>query len=495
MADVPITDFGAVADGETLCTSSIQAAIDAAAETGGRVIVPAGVFRSGTINLRSHVTLHLSEGATLLGSENLDDYEFARGWGWPHDEKKCDVTPWHFVQAFDAEHVAITGLGTIAGSGRAFWQDGRPHEWAFWKHIDNQRPAPMVHLENCSHVTVCDVMLRDSPGWCLHLTRCRTARVSGVTIRNTFFGPNSDGMDIHNCSGVRISDCDVATGDDAIALMSSRHGGPSEDITITNCVLRTSCVGVRLIGFDADGLHRRVAVSNCAIPRCAYLFDLRSQMGSRIENVTISNCVGATNSGWPINRAIQVAAIDHLNPHSTDHNPTGQGGHVRDVTFRDIDITTDGRVILAASAPHCIEDIRFDGLRMNYSMIEDSRAFEQAHPDGSWLDGDHLDVRSAQAAIVAKDVRNLDVAGLSVRWPEYPVPDEWRVLKSDQRFINASFYEGNEEAIRTGRKRGEFALLWGKGLEGGCIELPNAQGSEGGPATVLDECTCEISHQ
>jgi hypothetical protein len=493
MADVLITDYGAVSDGETLCTQSIQAAIDAAAQAGGRVVVPTGVFRSGTINLRSHVTLHLQEGATLLGSENLDDYEYARGWGWPHDEKKCDVTPWHFVQAFDAEHVAITGAGTIAGSGKAFWADDRPHEWAFWKHIENRRPAPMVHLENCSHVTVRDVTLRDSAGWCLHLTRCRSARVAGVAIRNTFFGPNSDGMDIHNCSGVRISDCDVATGDDAIALMSSKHGGPSEDIVITNCVLRTSCVGVRLIGFDSEGLHRRVAVSNCAIPRCAYLFDLRSQNGSRIENVSISNIVGATNSGWPINRAIMVSAIDHANPHSTDLNPTGRAGHVRDVTFRDIDATTDGRVILAPTRPHAIENIRFDGLRLRYPMIEDSREFEHAHPDGSWLDGDHFDVRSAMACIAAKDVRNLEVRRFSVRWPEYPVPEEWRVLKSDQRFINASFYKGNEEAIRSGEQRGQFALLWGKGLEGGSVELPSSQGSQGGPAARLTECTCDVS--
>lgn len=313
-----------------------------------------------------------------------------------------------------------------------------------------------------------------------------------MTIRNTFFGPNSDGMDIHNCSGVRISHCDVATGDDAIALMSSRHGGPSEDIVITNCVLRTSCVGVRLIGFDSGALHRRVAVSNLAIPRCAYLFDLRSQNGSRIENVTISNCVGATNSGWPINRPIQVSAIDHPNPHSARHNPDGRVGHVRDVTFRDVDITTDGRVVLVASDHHAIEDVRIDGLRLNYVLVEDTRAFENAHRDGSWLDGDHFDARSAQAAIIAKNVRRLQVDGLAVRWPTWPVPEEWRVLQSDQRRINAAFFEGSEAAIRGGEKRGEYAVLWGRNLQESRADLRGLCGSEGGPAADVKNSSCRI---
>lgn len=112
---------------------------------------------------------------------------------------------------------------------------------------------------------------------------------------------------------------------------------------------------------------------------------------------------------------------------------------------------------------------------------------------GAVSDGETLCTTAIQAAIDAKNVRRLELRNVSVRWPEYPVPEEWRVLGSDQRFINRPFYEGNEAAIRAGEKRGEFALLWGKGLEGGRVELPNAQGSAGGPATILDGCTCEIS--
>jgi len=496
MGDHNIRDHGAAPDGQTLCTEAFRNAVAAAAAAGGgRVVVPPGQFRSGTVELRSGVVLHLEAGAVLLGSPNLDDYVFARGWGWPHDEQVCDVTPWHLVQAFDSEDVGITGDGAIAGSGPAFWHPDRPHEWAFWVHRDNRRPSPMVHFESCRRVRVEGVTLRDSAGWTLHLTRCESVRVEGLAIRNTFFGPNTDGMDIHNCRGVVVHGCDVATGDDAIAIMGSSHGGPSEDIAVSDCVLRTSCVGLRIIGFDSGARHRRIAAANLLMPRTSRMFDIRSLNGAAIENVRVCNVVGTTNSGWPINRPFEIVAVDRRNPHTKRHNPEGRGGLVRDVALAGLDTLTDGRGMIVATPPHRVEDVTLRDIRMRYAMLDDAAVFAASRGERDhalYLPGDHGDARSANAAIVAKNVARLAVRGLEVRWPQYPVSDEWLTHQTPNRLINRGFYEGNEERIRTGELRATFKVLWGNGLVGGRIDLSGLTDSEGGEPAELTDCSCRL---
>jgi polygalacturonase len=112
-----ITDCGAVADNRTLNTAAIQRAIDQVAQAGGgTVIVPPGIFLTGTIELRSRVTLQLQPGAVLCGSPNLADYRTV-AWG-----QHIDRTPWHLLSAHNCHDVRICGGGTIDGNGPAFWE-------------------------------------------------------------------------------------------------------------------------------------------------------------------------------------------------------------------------------------------------------------------------------------------------------------------------------------------------------------------------------------
>lgn len=479
-ASFNILDFGAVPDGKTLNTAAIQAALDAAAASGGEVAVPPGVFLTGTIVLRSRSTLRLAQGATLLGSPRLTDYGHPIGWGWPHNEQNCDVTPWHLIQALDAENVVITGEGTIAGNGPAFWSPDRQTEWHFWRHIENRRPSPMVHIENCRHVRIENVTLRESAGWTLHLHNCESARVDGVTIRNTYFGPNTDGMDISNCRRVIVTGCDIETGDDAIALMGSGYGGPSEDIVIGNCVLRTSCVGIRVIGFDGKAVHRRIQVSNVTIPRCSRVFDLRSINGALIEHVNIAHVTASTNCGWPINRPIEVVAVSAQNPHGTADLCTGV---VRLATIQDIDITTDGRCIVAAQDGHTVEDIVLRDLRFRYAMLDaPGRRVVEAPDEASFFDGtDNADLRGALAAIMVKNAHRITLSDLSIRWPTYPVPKDWLLLESTwPGIISPDIYDGRIDAIRTGRLRPTFKALWARNVRECRFDLAGLKDSEGG---------------
>lgn len=476
--DICISDYGAVADGKTLNTNAIQAAISVAAERGGRVVVPPGVFMTGGITLRSNVALHLERGAVLFGSPNLQDYTPRR---WGHHK---DITPWHLVYAELAENVAITGEGAIDGNGPAFWEPERRHEWDFWRERPH-RVSPMVELTRCKHVRVEGVTLRHSAGWTLHLHDCDDSSVRGVTIRNTYFGPNADGIDATGCHRLIISDCNIETGDDAIALKTTRLSRSCEWVTITNCVLQTSCVGIR-IGFESHKAHRHITVSNCAIPRCSRVVDIRSLEGGDIEHVLMSNIVATTNSGWPVNRPIEIS-LHRCENMWDESRPDGHEmrgvfdavpahGAIRHVTLRDFDITTDARSTIVADEGAVMEDIVLDGIRFQYVLLE---APYGGGGHASYLPGDHEDARLASAAIVAKNVGNLQVRNVSVRWPTYPVPDWWHLLSSPQRMIHASFYGGSEEEIRAGRRTAVYKVLWGKRLRKAKLDLSGMSASDG----------------
>jgi len=269
MNDISITDHGAVADGTTLNTTAINRAIaEQSAAGGGRVVVPRGLFLTGTVELHSGVELHLEEGAVILGSTDLKDYT-TRIWGHHND-----ITPWHLILAEDCERIAITGAGCIRGNGPAYWQQQRKGEWHFWKE-KLERVSPMVEIVRCRHVLIERVRIEESAGWTLHLHDCDHARIEGITIRNTPFGPNADGIDLTGCQDVIIHGCDVDTADDAIALKSSEYSRSCERIAISDCILRTSCVGVR-IGYESRQDFRDIVISNILIPRCTRLFDLRA---------------------------------------------------------------------------------------------------------------------------------------------------------------------------------------------------------------------------
>ena len=135
--DLSITDCGAVGDGQSLCTSAIQQAIDQMADGGGgRVVVPEGVFRTGSIFLKQDVDLHLEAGAVLLGSTDLDDY--------PKKNTRIEghFEPWPsaLVNAHHLEGVKITGKGTIDGNGKPFWV-------AFWKRRAENRNCTNLEVE------------------------------------------------------------------------------------------------------------------------------------------------------------------------------------------------------------------------------------------------------------------------------------------------------------------------------------------------------------
>lgn len=288
-----VKDFGATGDGITLDTAAVNQAIDACtAAGGGLVYLPPGTYLSGTVVLKSNVTLYLEAGATLLGSKKLADYS-----AQPGPPAQADANQKHLVFARDAENVGLAGPGKIDGQGPSFWvPSGRPtppaeNDWQDvatydWKPL--ARPSPMIEFCNCKNLRIEDVRIENSAGWTMRPINCDNVYIHGIRIKNPIIGPNADGIDLTCSQNVFISDCLIETADDAICLKSeSPYGGEprvSKNITITNCILTSCCNGLK-IGTATRGGFENIVFSNSVIFNEDVNFKQRVIAGLALEMV------------------------------------------------------------------------------------------------------------------------------------------------------------------------------------------------------------------
>lgn len=308
-----ILDYGAVSGSKTTCTKAIQTAINECAATGGgRVIIPAGEYVSGTIWLKSHVELHLEHGATLVASTNRADYNaidaYPQNYSWTPEEWVGQ----HFILAVEEEDVAITGTGVIDGSGDCFFGDICDYGTAYWMHgvalakdKEKLRPGQLICFIESTNITVKDITIRNTPCWACFFHGCEVVTVQGVKIFNPPHFANTDGVDVDSCKYVTISDCIIHTGDDAITIRCDARWlrnkeRAAEYVTITNCNLSCCACAVR-IGVGAGSI-KHVQVSNLTVEEAGAMFCLISgYLGAgkvHIEDVHIQN-VSATNVSLP----------------------------------------------------------------------------------------------------------------------------------------------------------------------------------------------------
>jgi polygalacturonase len=305
---VNVLDFGAVADGRTLCTTSIQAAINAcAAAGGGKVFVPPGKYLSGPIFLKSNLEFEILAGATLLASTNFADYPTIAGW-WEGLERTIYAS---LITGIDLENVAITGQGTLDGQG-AVWLDawyktdqlrkelgiiGREPENPSGSPLPWPRPR-MINLYRGRKVLIRGLTMHDSPSWTVHPVLCEDVYMDGLTILNPPHSWNTDGIDPESCRNVRIHSCYISTGDDCIMLKSGykqipgKPFLPTENVVVTNCTFEAGGCGVG-IGSETAGGVRNVAISNCVCDgtTCGLYFRTARGRGNVVENVSALNVV------------------------------------------------------------------------------------------------------------------------------------------------------------------------------------------------------------
>lgn len=337
-------------------TKALQRAIDAAAAAGGGTVrVPAGLYLIGTIHLRSNVTLHLDNGCTLKGSPRIEDYpEVAGGFTDAVGQKRNRC----LIYAEDTVGTAITGQGIIDGSGGeyGFEEDGRPF---------------MVRFIDCRDVQVTGVTLQNSPGWVSHYLGCENVLIHGVTIRSRV-NSNNDGIDVDSCRRVRISDCDIDTGDDAVCIKATR-ATPSEDIVVTGCRI-SSDWGALKLGTESAGDFRNIIFSNIVIHNTnGGGLKVISMDGCRLENVLVDNIIMDNVSG-----PIFIRLGSRLRKYFADQ-PDRPVGILRGVVIRNVRINVweegfllygkyprKAGIIVTGIPGHNVEDVTFDNVRVVY---------------------------------------------------------------------------------------------------------------------------------
>jgi hypothetical protein len=273
-----IREFGAVGDGVTVNTDAIQKAIDTgAANGGGTVLVPNGKYVTGTLFLKSNLTLCVDAGAWLLGSSKIADYTPGTHRMMYAGESLMDRC---LIFARDAVNIGMQGKGTIDGQGRSFPNDGDPLQ---------NRPM-LVRLVNCRNVFLRDLTLQNPASWTSAFLYCNDIRVDGLNLWSRAV-EGCDGLVFDGCQDVRVSNCRLDNSDDSICLQSSESSSPVRNVTIANCIISSQWAAIR-IGLLSRSAFESIVVSNCVFHDIAgEALKIQLAEGGRMNNLLFSNII------------------------------------------------------------------------------------------------------------------------------------------------------------------------------------------------------------
>lgn len=291
--DFNIKSYGAVSGGQVLNTLFIQKAVDAAAaKGGGKVIIPQGVFLSGTIHLKTGVELSLDKDAVLLGSTNLSDYEKSDRW-------------YALVLADHQKNIAVTGYGTIDGQGKELAKNviklvkngAVPDIFKLNRPDEHLRPQ-LIEIQNSSNVKIRQVTLKNASCWVETYNKCTDLLIDSINVQSTAFW-NNDGIDIVDCKNVKVKNCNINAADDGICLKSSDPVSACENIEVTDCKVRSSASAIKF-GTASLGGFKNIKVDHINIYdtyRNAIALEIVD--GGIMEDINVSN-INARNTGGAI---------------------------------------------------------------------------------------------------------------------------------------------------------------------------------------------------
>lgn len=336
---ISIVKYGAVPDGYTLNSKSINTAIETLSKKGGGVVlVPAGLWLTGPVVLKNNINLHLALGATLLFTEDQNEYPLVKG-NWEGIPQMRNQSP---ISATGASNIGITGKGIIDGNGDGWravksdkltasqWkklvasggvvsEDGKTHypsesflkgskmpanpgaleplkDMAFYESIKGFLRPNLVVLANCKYILLEGVTFQNSPAWCLHPIMSEHLTVRDVFVKNPWYAQNGDGIDAESCKNVLIENSTFDVGDDALCMKSGRdaagrkRGMPIENVIIRGCTVYASHGGF-VIGSEMSGGARNIYVSNCSFigADIGLRFKTTRGRGGVVENIFIKD--------------------------------------------------------------------------------------------------------------------------------------------------------------------------------------------------------------
>jgi polygalacturonase len=258
-------------------TTLIQHDIDLASKCKGTVTIESGIFRIGSIFVKSNATLHLAKAATLLGSQNIKDYP-----EMPTRVAGLElIWPAALINIYKQSNASITGEGTIDGNGEVFWKsywdlrkidETKGLRWA--SDYDAKRPRLIVVFDSSTIRLGGGLQLRRSGFWTVHICYSHDVVVDGVNIRNNVpelgragRGPSTDGIDIDSSNHIDVSHADISVNDDALCLKAGRDADglrvnrPTTDVKIHDNIVRDGAAGITF-GSETSGGFRNIEAWN-----------------------------------------------------------------------------------------------------------------------------------------------------------------------------------------------------------------------------------------
>ena len=482
--DFLITDFGAVKG--TISTKAIQKAVDDCAEAGGgRVIIPSGTFITGPVILKSNVNVFLESGAVLKGSENIEDYNSG-------NSRKgiffCE----------DACNVSITGDGTIDASGSGFYDFSQNHGTPdFDRALTRQKegymkdgtlfsdgpvrrismPGMTIVFFHCTGVTLSGITVKDTPIWAIRFGYCEDVLVTGITIRNNVLIPNSDGIHCTASRNIRISDCDIVAGDDAIIMTgfdknenippysmeeqkTKTYGNKSiyaENMSVTNCQLRSSSAGIR-IGYGQHPI-RHCIFSNITIYESNRGIGIFAHDTTDIEDLIFNNIIIETRlyngHWWGHGEPIHLSCASRFPGHNA--------GQIKNVIFSNIIATGGQGIIVYGQKESRIENLTFNNISLFIKNGRETLSY-----------GGNFDLRPAAEkklqifghdipGIYAQHVNNLSINGFDLTW-DPALPDFFTNAIEIQNFDGVRISDLNGAAAPKSKDKNDIRLSDGKGF-------------------------------
>lgn len=454
-----ITNYGAVGDGKTLNTSSIQQAIDDCHQHGGGMIdIPPGNYVTGTVQLYSNMNLHLQAGASLIGSKNNKDYGYQKDYGFSGlgAGNKTGI-----LVAHNEENISITGLGTIKGNGTSFMhmdslqygmdfdkkftrqkddymnpKYGREDGPVLWKGSYEDRAGVMVMFSSCKNITVSGIRFEESPNWTIAFLNSEQIAVNEVAIHNNLLIPNSDGIDFYDSKNIIISDCNIHAGDDAIAIISSSN------LTASNCILQSRSSGIR-IGYNVWNQNNsgNLTFNNIMIYDSNRGIGIYQRQKGDMENMIFSNIVINTrlHSGqwWGHGEPIHISSVPGLG--------SKEAGSIKHVHFSNLIASSESGIVIFSTAKDLIRDISFE----NISLTIKQGRFSESY-------GGNFDLRPTNAislgifehtipALYGNYVSDLSVRDMNVFW-SMKLPSYFTHAVEVENFSSVSIQGLHEES-------------------------------------------------
>ena len=462
MAVFNVRDFAASGQKDDNAQAALQQAIDAcAAAGGGTVYVPPGAYTTGTLHLRSHVRLHVEAGATIYSSKDPATFD-----------KRA------LFYAEGVENITLEGRGVVDGQGEYYWEN---KEWPDWyinpnrvlaekAGVDMSRSFPtdnsvghLVLFIRCQDVRIENLSFLHSPSWTMHLWQIDRLNIDGIYIYTSQRdGVWADGIDPDGCQDVRIANCTIETGDDAIVFYSGSSYGPAracENITITNCRLSSSSSALKFCDGNMVAI-RNVVVDNCILTGSNRGIAFMVFDGGVVENVVLSNLVIECHrfdwfwwgDGDPIHfNLIQRSEIDP----NMDKAKEPAIGVMRNILLSNIVAHGPGPCRIHGHVDSPLENVTFENVRLTVD----------SDPESPWKKGPN--------ALVVENARNFRLKDVEIHW-QGPVSEHWRSALTVENVQGLLL-----ENVSAGPAGGEAPAVVFKDVAGATLRACEAQAGTG----------------